>query len=203
MIRFFDFIFSLMGILVLMPVFVVLYVAICMESPGGGIYRQKRVGRYGRDFFLDKFRSMRTGADKQGLITVGGRDPRITRMGYFIRKYKLDELPQLFNVLLGDMSLVGPRPELPHFVEQFKETIPRYMVKHQVRPGITGWAQINGRDELEIPVKAKLDGEYVEKQGFLMDVKCFFGTIVSVLKSDGVVEGGTGELHKQEEKVSK
>ena len=102
------------------------------------------------------------------------------------------------------MSLVGPRPERPLFVEKFKEEIPRYMIKHQVRPGLTGWAQINGRDELEIPIKAKLDGEYVEAlnsgsvKGFKMDLKCFFGTIISVIKSDGVVEGGTGELNKEQ-----
>ncbi len=107
MIRFFDIFFSFLGILLLFPVFLLLYISICLESRGSGFYRQLRVGRYGKDFYVYKFRSMRVGADKQGLITVGGRDPRITRIGYFIRKYKLDELPQLFNVLKGDMSLVG------------------------------------------------------------------------------------------------
>lgn len=109
MIRCFDVLFSLLGILLLSPVFLILYISIRLESKGGGVYRQQRVGRYGKDFYVYKFRSMRVGADRQGLITVGGRDPRITRIGYFIRKYKLDELPQLFNVLKGDMSLVGPR----------------------------------------------------------------------------------------------
>ena len=116
MIRFFDIVFSLLGILLLSPIFLFLYIAICLESKGGGFYKQLRVGQYGRDFYVYKFRSMRVGADKKGLITVGGRDPRITRTGYFIRKYKLDELPQLFNVLKGDMSLVGPRPEVRKYV---------------------------------------------------------------------------------------
>ena len=105
MIRFFDILFSFLGILFLSPVFLFLYIAICLESKGGGFYKQLRVGRNGKDFYVYKFRSMRVGSDKQGLITVGGRDPRTTRIGYFIRKYKLDELPQLFNVLKGDMSL--------------------------------------------------------------------------------------------------
>ena len=124
-------------------------------------------------------------------------DPRITRVGKFIRKTSIDELPQLFNILIGDMSLVGPRPERPQYVEKFKEEIPRYMIKHQVRPGLTGWAQIHGRDELEIAEKAKLDGWYVEHISFGLDVKCFFGTITAVLKHDGVVEGGTGTLHDE------
>lgn len=144
MIRFFDFVFSLMGILVLLPVFVILYIAIRLESPGGGFYKQKRVGRYGKDFYVYKFRSMRTGADKQGLITVGGRDPRITRIGYFIRKYKLDELPQLFNVLVGDMSLVGPRPEVRKYVDLYTEEQKKVL---SVRPGITDYASIEYVDE--------------------------------------------------------
>ena len=121
MIRFFDILFSFLGILFLSPVFLFLYIAIRLESKGGGFYKQLRVGRGETDFYVYKFRSMRIGADKQGLITVGGRDPRITRIGYFIRKYKLDELPQLFNVLKGDMSLVGPRPEVRKYVELYTE----------------------------------------------------------------------------------
>ena len=121
MIRFLDFIFSLLGIILLFPVFLVLYFAVRLESKGGCFYKQLRVGRGGTDFYVYKFRSMRIGADKQGLITVGGRDPRITQVGYFIRKYKLDELPQLFNVLKGDMSLVGPRPEVRKYVELYTD----------------------------------------------------------------------------------
>lgn len=139
MIRFFDILFSFLGILFLSPVFLFLYIAIRLESKGGGFYKQLRVGRGGTDFYVYKFRSMRIGADKQGLITVGGRDPRITRIGYFIRKYKLDELPQLFNVLKGDMSLVGPRPEVRKYVELYTEEQRRVL---SVRPGITDYASI-------------------------------------------------------------
>ena len=130
MIRFLDFIFSLLGIILLFPVFLVLYFAVRLESKGGGFYKQLRVGRGGTDFYVYKFRSMRIGADKQGLITVGGRDPRITQVGYFIRKYKLDELPQLFNVLKGDMSLVGPRPEVRKYVERILPDKIQYNMKY-------------------------------------------------------------------------
>ena len=178
MIRFFDIVFSLLGILLLSPVFLYLYIAICLESKGGGFYTQLRVGQYGRDFYVYKFRSMRVGADKKGLITVGGRDPRITRTGYFIRKYKLDELPQLFNVLKGDMSLVGPRPERPFFVEKFKEEIPRYMIKHQVRPGLTGWAQVNGyRGDTSIIKRIEHDLYYIENWTLGLDFKIMFLTV--------------------------
>jgi O-antigen biosynthesis protein WbqP len=119
-------------------------------------------------------------------------------VGKFLRKTSLDELPQIFNIFAGQMSVIGPRPALWNQFDLIEER-DKYGA-NDVRPGLTGWAQINGRDELEIPVKAKLDGEYIERMGFLFDCKCFFGTITSVLRSDGVVEGGTGELHKQEEK---
>ena len=123
---------------------------------------------------------MRVGADKKGLITVGGRDPRITRTGYLIRKYKLDELPQLFNVLKGDMSLVGPRPERPFFVEKFREEIPRYMVKHQVRPGLTGWAQVNGRKEVPWSERIELNVWYAKHMSLWLDLKIFSMTIFEV-----------------------
>jgi O-antigen biosynthesis protein WbqP len=125
----------------------------------------------------------------------------ITRVGKFLRKSSLDELPQIFNIFVGQMSIVGPRPALWNQYDLIEER-DKYGA-NDVRPGLTGWAQINGRDELEIPFKAKLDGEYVEKMGFFFDCKCFFGTFFSVLKSDGVVEGGTGEIHKQEEEAKK
>ena len=201
---------SLAAIVVFSPVMLLMVLLIKLTSPGPLIFKQERVGLHNRPFQMYKFRSMEVQKerDEQKCWTVKN-DPRVTGIGKFMRKTSIDELPQLFNVLKGDMSLVGPRPERPQFVEKFREEIPRYMVKHQVRPGMTGWAQINGRDELEIDVKAKFDGEYAAAlnagkfKGFAMDVKCFFGTIVSVLKSDGVVEGGTGEMKKQEENKKK
>lgn len=160
MIRFFDILFSLTGILILSPVFLILYIAICLESRGGGFYRQLRVGLNGKDFYVYKFRSMRTGADKHGLITVGGRDPRITSTGYFIRKYKLDELPQLFNVLKGDMSLVGPRPEVRRYVNLYTDEQRKVL---SVRPGITDYASIEYVDENTILGQAEdADKAYIE-----------------------------------------
>lgn len=161
MIRFFDILFSLLGILLLSPVFLILYISIRLESKGGGFYRQQRVGRYGEDFYVYKFRSMRVGADKQGLITVGGRDPRITHIGYFVRKYKLDELPQLFNVLKGDMSLVGPRPEVRKYVDLYTDEQRKVL---SVRPGITDYASIEYVDENTILGQAEdADKAYVEQ----------------------------------------
>ena len=161
MIRFLDFIFSLLGIILLFPVFLVLYFTVRLESKGGGFYKQLRVGRGGTDFYVYKFRSMRIGADKQGLITVGGRDPRITQVGYFIRKYKLDELPQLFNVLKGDMSLVGPRPEVRKYVELYTDEQRKIL---SVSPGITDYASIEYVDENTILGQADdADKAYVER----------------------------------------
>lgn len=161
MIRFYDILFSLLGILFLSPIFLFLYIAIRLESKGGGFYKQLRVGRNGKDFYVYKFRSMRVGADKQGLITVGGRDTRITRIGYFIRKYKLDELPQLVNVLKGDMSLVGPRPEVRKYVELYTDGQRKVL---SVRPGITDYASIEYVDENTILGKAAdADKAYVEQ----------------------------------------
>ena len=169
MIRFFDILFSLLGIIVLFPVFLLLYITIRLESKGGGFYKQLRVGRNGGDFYVYKFRSMRIGSDKQGLITVGGRDPRITRVGYFIRKYKLDELPQLFNVLKGDMSLVGPRPEVRKYVDLYTEEQRRVL---SVRPGITDYASIEYVDENTILGQAEdADKAYVEQ--ILPDKICY------------------------------
>jgi lipopolysaccharide/colanic/teichoic acid biosynthesis glycosyltransferase len=147
MIRFFDFLFSLLGILILFPVFVIIYILIVIESRGGGFYIQSRVGKNGIDFKLFKFRSMRTGSDKNGLITIGKKDPRLTKTGGFIRRFKLDELPQLFNVLIGDMSLVGPRPEVRKYVNLYT---PEQLKVLNVRPGITDYASINYVDENSI-----------------------------------------------------
>lgn len=144
MTRFFDILFSLLGLIVLSPLLLIVYILIRLESPGGGFYCQTRVGKDGKDFRLYKFRSMRTGSDKKGLITVGGHDARITRMGYFVRRYKIDELPQLLNVLKGDMSLVGPRPEVRKYVDLYNEEQRRILA---VRPGVTDYASIEYVDE--------------------------------------------------------
>lgn len=147
MIRIFDIIFSFVGILICSPLFIIIYILIIIESKGGGFYIQKRVGRNNIDFSLYKFRSMRVGSDKKGLITIGGRDSRMTQVGYFIRRFKLDELPQLLNVFVGDMSFVGPRPEVRKYVEMYNE-VQRQVLR--VRPGITDYASIEYVDENEI-----------------------------------------------------
>ena len=152
MIRFFDILFSLVGIIVLSPVLIIIYFLVILESKGGGFYIQKRVGKGGKIFKLYKFRSMSVGSDKKGLITIGGSDPRMTRMGSFIRRFKLDELPQLFNVLNGTMSLVGPRPEVQKYVELY--TPAQYKVL-SVKPGITDYASIEYVDENIILGKAE------------------------------------------------
>ena len=161
MIRFFDVIFTGGGLIVLSPLFLVLYVLIRLESKGGGFYTQERIGKDGVPFKLYKFRSMRVGSDKKGLITVGGHDPRITKTGYFIRKYKLDELPQLWNVLIGDMSLVGPRPEVEKYTRLYTEEQRKVLSVH---PGITDWASIEYVDENVILGQAEdPDKAYIER----------------------------------------
>lgn len=195
MIRFLDFIFSLLGIILLFPVFLVLYFTIRLESKGSGFYKQLRVGRGGKDFYLYKFRSMRIGADQQGLITVGGRDPRVTQVGYFIRKYKLDELPQLFNVLKGDMSIVGPRPEVRKYVELYTDEQRKVL---SVRPGITDYASIEYVDENTIlgqaddadkayverilPDKIRYNMKYINHQSVKEYFKIIFLTIWSIIR---------------------
>ncbi len=186
----------------LAPVMAVLALAIKLDSPGPVLFKQKRVGRDKKLFEIWKFRTMRTDTPRD-VPTHMLNDPEayITRTGHFLRKYSLDELPQLYQCVLGQMSLIGPRPALWNQDDLIAER-DKYGA-NSLTPGLTGWAQINGRDELEIPVKARFDGEYVEKFGFLMDVKCFLGTIGSVLSSDGVVEGGTGSLHAGEGDIQK
>lgn len=152
MIRFFDFLFTILGLIILSPLFLIVAVWIKLDSNGHVFYSQTRVGKNNKDFKLLKFRSMVTDADKKGLITVGGRDPRVTQSGYFIRKYKLDELPQLLNVLIGDMSLVGPRPEVRKYVNLYNETQRKVL---SVKPGITDYASIEYIDENEILGKAE------------------------------------------------
>lgn len=193
--RLFDFVASGCGLLVLSPIFLVLAVWVKLDSPGPVFYRQVRVGRGNKDFRLFKFRSMRIGSDKKGLITVGGRDPRVTRSGYYIRKYKLDELPQLINVFVGDMSLVGPRPEVRKYVDMYT---PEQMHVLDVRPGITDLASICYRNENELlekvdnpetyyietilPDKLRINLDYVHHQSFWGDLGLIFKTFRAILK---------------------
>ena len=197
--RFFDVCLSFCGILVLLLPFLFLILIIKIDDPGPAFFSQKRVGKKKRLFNLYKFRTMKTSTPHDTPThLLENPEQYITRVGRFLRKTSLDELPQIFNILRGDMSIIGPRPALWNQYDLIEER-DKYGA-NDIIPGLTGWAQINGRDELEIPVKAALDGEYVKKMSFLFDCKCFFGTVKSVLKRDGVVEGGTGEMKKQEEK---
>ncbi len=192
-----DFLLSLLGIIILAPVFLVLIIAIKVDSPGPVLFKQKRVGIHKSHFMILKFRTMRIDTPKD-MPTHLLQNPEqyITKVGRFLRKTSLDELPQIVNILKGDMAVVGPRPALWNQFDLIEER-DKYGA-NDIRPGLTGWAQINGRDELEIPVKAALDGEYVKKMGPLMDLRCFFGTFLSVLRAEGVVEGGTGAMKKDE-----
>lgn len=193
-----DLILSAVGILFLAIPMLVLVLAIKLDSPGPVFFTQKRVGIHKSYFNILKFRTMRIDTPRDTPTHLLENPQQwITKVGAFLRKTSLDELPQIFNIFMGQMSIIGPRPALWNQFDLVEER-DKYGA-NDVRPGLIGWAQINGRDELEIPVKAKLDGEYVEKLSFGFDCKCFFGTIASVLKHDGVVEGGTGELHKKEE----
>lgn len=196
--RFIDFILSLIGGILLLPVFLIISLAVIIDDPGPVIFKQKRVGKGKKLFWLHKFRSMKVNTPDIPTHLLENPEQYITRVGKFLRKTSLDELPQVYDILFGKMSIIGPRPALWNQDDLVAER-DKYGA-NDIKPGLTGWAQINGRDELEIPEKARLDGEYVEKMSFLFDCKCFFGTIKSVLKSDGVVEGGTGELHREEKK---
>ena len=187
--------------ILLSPLMLGLAAAIKADSPGPVLFKQKRVGKDKEIFEIWKFRTMRTDAPKDmPTHMLDNPDAYITRIGRFMRLHSLDELPQLYQTLLGVTSLVGPRPALWNQEDLIAER-DKYGA-NSVKPGITGWAQINGRDELEISVKAKFDGEYVEKMGFRMDAKCFLATIGSVLRHDGVVEGGTGTTHKGDEAIA-
>lgn len=198
--RLFDFVLSTLGIIVLAIPMGIIALIIKITDPGPVFFKQKRVGIHKSYFELYKFRSMKMNTPRDcPTHLLDNPEQYITRIGKFLRKSSLDELPQLFNIWTGKMSIIGPRPALWNQEDLIAER-DKYGA-NDIKPGLTGWAQINGRDELEISVKSKLDGEYVEKMSFLFDCKCFFGTISSVLKSDGVVEGGTGEgKKKQEEK---
>ena len=197
-----DIFLSFLGITILILPMVVLGLIVKFSSKGPVLFWQKRVGLHKKTFMMPKFRSMYTETPSD-MPTHLLNDPSrwITPVGKVYRKLSLDELPQLFCILTGKMSIIGPRPALWNQFDLIEER-DKYGA-NDVRPGLTGWAQINGRDELEIPVKAKLDGEYVEKMSFLFDCKCFFGTILAVVRHKGVVEGGTGAMEKQEEPVEK
>lgn len=192
-----DFILSFAGIIILSPLLIVLMVLIKVTSPGPIFFKQKRVGIHKSYFNILKFRTMRIDTPKDmPTHLLENPDQYITSVGKFLRKTSLDELPQLFNIFKGEMAIVGPRPALWNQYDLI-ELRDAYGA-NDVLPGLTGWAQVNGRDELEIDVKAKLDGEYCKNLSFLLDVKCFFMTIFSVLKHDGVVEGGTGSIHNKD-----
>ena len=194
--RIIDIILSLLAIILLVIPMLIIAIAIKCDSKGPVFFKQKRIGIHKKHFYILKFRTMRIDTPHDA-PTHELADPKkwITKVGGFLRKTSLDELPQIINILKGDMSIVGPRPALWNQYDLIEER-DKYGA-NDIRPGLTGWAQINGRDELEIPIKAALDGEYVQKMGIVMDVKCFLGTFLSVLRADGVVEGGTGSMKKE------
>ncbi len=194
--RLFDILFSLILVLILSPILLVIMVLIVTESRGGAFFRQVRVGRDNRDFRIFKFRTMHIGAEKGGLLTVGGRDPRVTKVGYYLRRYKLDELPQLFNVLINDMSFVGPRPEVRRYVDMYDENQKRVLL---VKPGITDPASISYFDENELlsrssdpeatyinevmPAKLTINLEYIDQRSFLTDLQILFQTVQRIFGS--------------------
>lgn len=191
-----DRILALLGLIILSPLFLVLMLAIRLDSKGPVFFRQKRIGIHKKNFMILKFRTMRIDTPKDTPThLLANPQQYITRVGRFLRKTSLDELPQIINILRGDMAVVGPRPALWNQYDLIAER-DKYGA-NDILPGLTGWAQINGRDELPIEVKAKLDGEYVRRMGLGMDLRCILGTVVSVAKQDGVVEGSTGELERE------
>lgn len=196
-----DIVLSFIGIVFAAIPMLIVAVIIKLDSPGPVFFRQKRVGKNKKYFTIIKFRSMPITAPHD-MPTHQLENPESMLSGFqrFERKMSIDELPQLFNILIGDMSIIGPRPALWNQEDLIAER-DKYGA-NGVRPGLTGLAQISGRDEIAIPVKARLDGEYIEKMSFGFDCKCFFGTVVAVLKHEGVVEGGTGELEREKEKIA-
>lgn len=194
--RLLDIVLSGIGIIVFGPIMLLIAIVIKLDSPGPILFKQKRVGIHKSYFSILKFRTMRIDTPHDA-PTHELSDPHkwITKVGRFLRKTSLDELPQLFNIFTGKMSVIGPRPALWNQYDLIEER-DKYGA-NDIKPGLTGWAQINGRDELEISIKAKFDGEYVEKMSFGFDLKCFFCTVVRVLRSDGVVEGGAGAIKRE------
>lgn len=200
--RLFDIFFSSFAIILLSPVLLIVAIAIKCDSKGPIIFKQNRIGKNKKIFKIWKFRSMKTDTDPNAPThKLGNATSHITKVGAFIRKTSIDELPQLFNILAGKMSFVGPRPALWN-QEDLIEERDKYHA-NDIKPGLTGLAQISGRDELEIPTKAKIDGDYVLKRGFFYDIGLIFKTVFSVFKHDGVVEGGTGALKADNKEVQK
>jgi O-antigen biosynthesis protein WbqP len=200
--RLIDIVLSSCALVILAVPMLIFALIIKLDSKGPVLFWQKRVGLHKKTFMMPKFRSMYTETPSD-MPTHLLDDPQrwITPVGKIYRKLSIDELPQIWSIFTGKMSIIGPRPALWNQFDLIEER-DKYGA-NDVRPGLTGWAQINGRDELEIPVKAKLDGEYAKKISFLFDCKCFFGTIFAVLRHDGVVEGGTGAMNKEKESVDK
>lgn len=190
---------AFVGLVILSPLFVFLIIVIKLDSRGPVFFKQKRVGIHKKHFDILKFRTMQIDTPRDTPThLLENPQQYITKIGGFLRKTSLDELPQIINILKGDMAIVGPRPALWNQFDLIAER-DKYGA-NDILPGLTGWAQINGRDELPIDVKARLDGEYVQKMGLGMDLKCIFGTVLSVVRRDGVVEGGTGELEREKRK---
>jgi len=197
--RLIDIVISFFAMVFLSPFFLILVILIKIDSKGPILFKQKRVGINKIHFNILKFRTMKIDTPRDvPTHLLENPEQWITRIGKFLRKTSLDELPQLWNILVGHMSFIGPRPALWNQYDLIVER-DKYGANN-IRPGLTGWAQVNGRDELPIEIKARLDGEYVKKLSFKMDIKCFIKTIVSVLKRDGVVEGGTGKTLREKEK---
>lgn len=183
-----DFILSLLALIVLFPFFCIFAIIIKLESKGPVFFKQKRIGKNKKEFYIYKFRTMKTDTPKDmPTHMLKDAESYITKSGKIFRKTSIDELPQIINILKCQMSIIGPRPALWNQEDLIKER-DKYNA-NSIRPGLTGWAQVNGRDELEIPIKAKFDGEYVEKMSFIFDVKVFFRTVIKVFKHDGIVEG--------------
>lgn len=192
-----DFILSLLALIILLPFFFIFAIIIKLESKGPIFFKQKRIGKDKKEFYIYKFRTMRTDTPKDmPTHLLKDAESYITKSGKIFRKTSIDELPQIINILKGQMSIIGPRPALWNQYDLIKER-DKYNA-NSIRPGLTGWAQVNGRDELEIPIKAKFDGEYVEKMSLLFDTKIFLKTIIKVFKHDGVVEG---KLEKEKAEV--
>ena len=196
--RFLDFVLSLLAFCVLSPLLAAVSLAVKLDSKGPVVFRQKRIGKDKTHFEMLKFRTMRTDTPKDmPTHLLKNPDAFITKVGSFLRKTSLDELLQLINIIKGEMSIVGPRPALWNQFDLIAER-DKYGA-NAVRPGLTGWAQVNGRDELEIPEKARLDGEYVKNMSLVLDIRCILKTVLGVLRSDGVVEGGTGAMNLESE----
>ena len=203
--RLIDIVLSFFGLIVLSPVYLGFAIAIKIDDPGSVLFTQKRLGRNKQYFKLHKFRTMKMSTPRDvPTHMLENPEQYITKVGGFARRYSIDELPQIWDIFMGNMSIIGPRPAL--WNQDVLTSERDKWGANDIKPGLTGWAQINGRDELELPVKAKLDGEYASKlkkggfSAFIFDMRCFFGTVFSVLRGDGVMEGGTGEMKKHEER---